>query len=111
MDKSLLMFHGGVRSAVKTLVDGNEHTLYFKARTPNEIALFTGAESRFTDDAKGDIARQEHRAKFIADSLCDEAGNPLMTLADAMLIPATLKPEICSMVLAGSNRPGEAGKV
>lgn len=110
MDKSLLMVRGGVRSAKKVLSDGNEHTLYFQARMPNEIAVFMGAERRFTEDEAGDLAREKARARFIASSLCDESGQPLMTLDEAMAIPQTLKPEICAMVVLGSNQPGEAGK-
>lgn len=110
MDKSLLMFHGGVRSAVRKLADGNEHTLHFKAKTPSEVTAFLGAERRFTDDAAGDKARDKHRAAFICASLCDESGELLMTEAEAMLIPATLKPQLCQMVVDESNQPGEAGK-
>jgi hypothetical protein len=110
MDKSLLMFRGGVRSAKKELADGQEHTLYYLAKTPNEIAVFLGAQSRFTNDEKGDLARQKMRAEFIASSLCDEEGAPLMTKDEAMLIPATLKPELCELIVVGSNNIGDAGK-
>lgn len=108
MDKSLLMFRGGVRSVVKTLADGNEHTLYYKARTPNELAAYFGAESTFEDGEKGNVARQKHRAKFIAESLCTEDGAPLMTLAEAELIPGSLKAEICGFIVSGSNEAGVA---
>jgi len=104
------LFRGGVRSATKTLADGKEHTLYYKARTPNEVAVFVGAQQRFAGDEAGDLARQDHRARFIADSLCHEDGSPLMTEDEAKLIPATLKPEICEMVVRGSNEIGDAGK-
>lgn len=110
MDKALLMFRGGVRSAVKKLSDGQEHTLYYRAKTPDEIAVFLGSQSRFTNDEAGDLARQKTRAKFIASSLCDEAGAPLLTEADAALIPATLKPELCEMIVVGSNEIGDVGK-
>lgn len=104
------MARGGILSAKKTLSDGNEHTIYFRAKTPAEVVAFSGAERRYADDDKGDLAREKARAKFIAESLCDEAGAPLLTEAEAMQIPATLKPELCGMVLTGSNAPGEAGK-
>lgn len=110
MDKSLLMFRAGVRSVVKTLADGNEHTLYYRARTPNELAAHFGAESAFTQDADGNVARQKHRARFIAAALCDEAGEPLMTPAEAENITGQLKAEICAFIVEGSNQPGEAGK-
>jgi hypothetical protein len=110
MDKSLLMFRGGVRSTVKRLADGNEHTLFYKAKTPDEIALFLGAQGRFTPDEAGDLARQKTRAKFIASSLCNEDGTLLMTEAEAALIPATLKPELCELIVIGSNDIGDAGK-
>lgn len=110
VDKSLLMFRGGVRSAKKTLADGQEHTLYYKARTPNELAAYFGAESSFANDAEGNVARQKARAKFIASSLCTEDGEPLMTLAEAEMVLGSLKAEICNMIVAGSNDAGDAGK-
>lgn len=106
MDKALLLYRGGVRSVVRTLADGAEHTLYYKARTPNELAVYFGAESTFGDDEKGNLARQKARARFIADSLCTEDGEPLLTLAEAELVPGTLKAEICQFVIAGSNEAG-----
>jgi hypothetical protein len=111
MDKSLFMFRGGVRTITKKLADGTEHTIYYKAKTPNEIALFLGAEGRVPNDEKGDLLRQEIRANFIADSLCNEDGSLLMTRADALLIPSTLKPEICQFIVTGSNEIGDAGNV
>ncbi len=110
VDKSLLMFRGGIRTATKKLADGNEHQLHYKAKTPDEIAVFLGAQGRFTQDEAGDLARQRTRAKFIASSLCNEDGTPLMTEAEAMLIPATLKPELCELIVVGSNEIGDAGK-
>ena len=109
MDKSLLMFRGGVRTATKKLADGQEHTLYYKAKTPNEISVFLGGQQRFPDDEAGDLARQVSRAKFIASSLCNEDGTPLMTESEAQLIPTTLKPQLCEMIVLGSNEIGEAG--
>jgi hypothetical protein len=118
--KSLLMFRGGVRSATKALNTGKvdaegkpvteEHTLYYKARTPNELAAHFGAESAFTNDEAGSVARQKHRAKFIAASMCDEAGQSLMTTAEAELILGSLKAEIVNMIVVGSNESGDAGK-
>lgn len=110
MDKALLMFRGGVRSTVKKLADGQEHTLHYLAKTPDEIAVFLGSQGRFTNDEAGDLARQKTRAKFIASSLCDESGAALMTEAEAALIPATLKPDLCEMIVIGSNEIGDAGK-
>jgi hypothetical protein len=108
--KSLLMFHGGIRSAKKTLVDGEEHTLYFKAKTPAEITAFVGSQQRLKDNEEGDKLRQKQRAEFIASSMCDEDGKLEFTVEEAMLIPATLKPELCQMILVESNTPGESGK-
>jgi len=106
MDKALLLFRGGVRSVVRTLSDGAEHTLYYKARTPNELAAYFGAESSFSDDEKGNVARQKARARLIAESLCTEDGQALLTLAEAELVPGTLKAEICQFIIAGSNEAG-----
>lgn len=110
VDKALLLFRGGLRSGKKKLADGNEHTLHFKAKTPEEIALFLGAQNRVPDDEAGDLFRQELRAKFIATALCNEDGSILLTLPEARLIPATLKPQLCAMILTGSDEIGEAGK-
>lgn len=111
MDKSLLMYRGGVRATQKTLADGKEHTLHFKARTPSEVAQYLAAEARFENTDVGVRAREKMRADFIADSLCTETGEPLMTASEALLIPATLKPEICMLVVQGSSELGtDAGK-
>lgn len=111
MDKSLLLFRGGVRSTVKKLSDGQEHTLYYKARTPNELAAYLGAERRgFGDNKEGDIQRQKMRAQFIAESLCNEDGTTLLTVAEAELIPNTLKPEICQFIVEGSEELGDTKK-
>jgi hypothetical protein len=111
MDKSLLMVRGGVRCVKKTLADGKEHDIFYKARTPNEIALYLGAESRVPNDENGDLMRQKSRAQFIADSLCNEDGSVLMSLDEALMVPATLKPELCRLIVQGSNEIGEAGNV
>lgn len=111
MDKSLLFAPTGIRSEEKTLADGNKHKLYFKALTPNQIALFFGAQGRFSDDEPSDIARETHRARFIADALVNEDGTPLLTFIEAQNIPRTLKPELIAMILKGSQEIGEAGKV
>lgn len=112
LDKSALMVSvGAVLSDVKTLADGKEHTLYFKAKSTTEVATFLGAERRDKDETEADdLAREGRRAKFIATSLCEEDGSVVMTLDEAMQIPATLKPELCQMIVAGSNKPAGAGK-
>jgi hypothetical protein len=110
VDKALLLFRGGVRTATKTLSDGQDHQIFYKAKTPDEIAVFLGAQSRFTPDKAGDLMRQKTRAEFIASSLCNEDGSPLMTDAEAQMIPATLKVELGEMIVRGSNEIGDAGK-
>jgi hypothetical protein len=110
MDKSLLMFRGGVRSVVHKL-GGAEHKLHFKAKTPNEIATFLGAERRYPQDEAGDLAREKNRAAFIAASLCDESGELLMTADEAVQIPLTTKAELCALIYQGSNQAGDAGNV
>lgn len=122
--KSLLMFRGGVRSVEKELATGatkitedgktvpvtEKHKLYYKAKTPNELAAHFGAEGAFTNDEAGAVARQKHRARFIASSMCDEAGETLMTVQEAEMILGTLKAEIVNMIVTGSNESGDAGK-
>lgn len=109
-DKSLLLFSAGIRAVKKTLVDGNEHTLHFRVKTPQEITMFLGSERRYAEDYEGDLMRDKKRAEFITSSMCDEAGDPLLTLEQAMQIPSTLKPELCQMIVTGSNTPGTTGK-
>lgn len=106
MDKALLFYRGGIRSAEVKLADDAMHRLHYKARTPNELAAYFGGEHALGEDEKGNVARQKHRAKFIADSLCNEDGTPLLTLAEAELIPGSLKGEICALVISGSNESG-----
>lgn len=98
------MSRGGILSAEKTLGDGKEHRLFFRAKTPMEVSVFSGAELRWQNT--GDEAmreREKRRAAFIASSLCDESGSPLMSEEEALQIPSTLKPELCSMVIKGSS--------
>lgn len=110
MDKSLLMFQqGGIRCVQKVLGD-SEQTLYFKARNPSQIAAYYSAERRFPDTEAGDIGRDKMRAEFIAGSLCDESGAPLLTAEEAQMIPIPLRVELCLMITSESNRPGDPGK-
>jgi hypothetical protein len=110
MDKALLLFRPGIRSFKKKLVDGQEHTMFYRAKTPDEIALYVGAMNRVSEDEAGDIARQTLRARFIATALCNEDGSPLMSEEEARLIPSTLKPELCTAIMEGSNEIGDLGK-
>lgn len=104
------MFRGGVRSFVKKYEDDTEETFHYKARTPEELAAHFGALQAFTPDAPGAVARQAHLAKFIAASMCDEAGNPVITAAEAAKLTATNKAEIANLIATGSNESGDAGK-
>ncbi len=104
------MFRGGVRSVTKTLADGKEHPLYYKARTPTEVAACRGAIASFTSDEAGYIARDKYLGKFLANSMCNEDGSPLFTLDEAMQVPDNLKVELCLLIVEGSNEVGDAGK-
>lgn len=107
---SRLLFRGGVRAFAKVYEDGTSETFHYKARTPNELAAFSGAENVLGTDAEGAVKRQKLRAKFIAESLCDESGEPVVTAAEAEKIPAPTKVELCQLILDGSNEVGDAGK-
>lgn len=109
IDKNSLMFRGGIKSAKKNLSDGKEHTIFFKSRTPDEIAVFVGKQQRNADDTAGDLSRQKQRAEFISNSLCNEDGTQLMTVEEAQLIPMSLKAQICEMVINGSSEIGDLG--
>ena len=109
VDKTRLLFRGGLRTFTKTYEDATVETFHYKARTPNELAAHFGAENALKDDAEGGVARQRLRAKLIATSLCTESGEPLLTASEAELIPGSLKAEICNLIAIGSNDVGDAG--
>lgn len=110
MDKSRLLFRGGIRSFSKTYEDGTSETFHYKARTPNELAAHFGALATFGENAEGFVSRQKHLAKFIADSICDETGAAQFTAKEAENILASTKAEIVSLIVVGSNEVGDAGK-
>lgn len=103
-------FRSGVRSAERKM-DGQLVTLHFKAKTPNELALFMAAESR-TKDAGDDasvLAREQHRAAFVASSLCDEAGKLIFTNAEQVQqVPPLMKMELAYMIVQESNKTDSA---
>lgn len=111
MDKSLLMYRAGVRSTKRTLADGKEHDIFYKAATPSAVALFVAAQSRANgkNDDESVSAWQKKQAEFIAAHLCNDDGSALMTVDEAMNIPATLKPELCWLIVSGSNEAGDTG--
>jgi hypothetical protein len=110
VDKSRLLFRGGIRSFSKNYEDGSSETFFYKARTPNELAAHFGALAAFAENADGFVARQKHLAKFIAESICDETGEPQFSAKEAESILAPTKAEIVSLVVVGSNEIGDAGK-
>jgi hypothetical protein len=115
-DTSLFTFRSGIREVKRKLGDGQEHTLYFRAKTPSELALFMGAEKRYPETDAGDILRETTRAEFIATSLCDEAGELLFRSKgekgnekpDPQLIPPLMKLELSFMIMQESNRSDAA---
>lgn len=109
IDKSLLMFRGGLRSFKKTL-EGSEREFFYKARTPAEVAACRGAIAGSSNDEGGFVARDKFLGKFIASSLCNEDGTALMTPAEAQNIPDTLKLELAILIVNGSTQVGDAGK-
>lgn len=113
MDKFLLMYRAGVRSTKCKLADGKEHDLFYRAATPNAVALFIAAQDRARGKNEPQTVEewQNAQAKFIAEHLCNEDGSPLMTEAEAKYVPTTLKPELCWLIVAGSNESGDAGNV
>lgn len=108
------MFRGGVRAFEKKLADadGVEHSFYYKARTPNELAAFAGTEAVFrAKETEADfVARAKSHARFLASSLCTESGDPLVTPQEAELIPAGLKLDLLAEIVKGSNEAGDAKK-
>ena len=81
---------------------------YLKARgLTGEIAAHFGAVQSLTKDGQtpeSAVAVQKEIAKFIAESLCNEDGTPLLTAAQAENIGPILKGELRTIVLDGSNK-------
>lgn len=78
--------------------------VHFYAKSPNEIAQYFGAQSRFDPTPEGDTARQDHRAEFIANSMVDDDGKtPMFTLAEAKLMPITMRPLFVNGIVEGSS--------
>lgn len=117
-DVALFTFRSGIREVKRKLGDGQEHSLYFKVKTPNELALYLGAEKRYPETAEGDLLREATRAEFVASSLCDEAGELLFASKaegkkaagkpDPQTIPPMMKMELAFMILTESNRSDAA---
>lgn len=109
LKKNFLIPTGGIKSSPFKCLDGVERTVHVKCKTQDEIVGFAGSLMRLPDDEKGDLKRQRVRAEFIANGLCDETGEPLMTADEAYLIPAMTKVEICELIIKLSNDIGDAG--
>lgn len=110
VDKSRLLFRGGIRNFRKTFEDGTDETFHYKARTPNELAAHFGSLAAFPETADGFVARQKHLAKFIADSICDEGGQPEFSAKEAEQMFPQLKAELANLIVVGSSEIGDAGK-
>jgi len=112
MDKAKLFAAPGgtVKSGSITLADGSKETLYYRTRTPNEIACFAGGERRYSQTEDGDLQREVARAGFVAAAFCNEDGTTLMSAQEAQGIPSLVKFDLCMMVVTGSSQIGDAGK-
>lgn len=100
---------GTIKEGELNLATGAQK-LFYRTRTPNEIACFAGAERRYSQSEEGDLQREVSRAAFVADSFCDEDGKPLMTKEEAQRVPTLVKFDLCMLVVTGSSTIGEAGK-
>jgi hypothetical protein len=103
----LLTQPGTIRAETRPFADGKEHTFHFKARSPNEIAAHFGAVQSVTKDGQTPetaIAAQKELAKFIAESLCNEDGTPLLSVAQAENIAPILKGELRAIIVDGSSK-------
>jgi hypothetical protein len=86
------------------------HRIFFKARTPDELALFYSRNARTPATTEGDLESVKLRREFIQASLCNEDGSQLMTMAQAKKLHLTLLPQLCSMICDGSSGVDEAKK-
>lgn len=107
MDKALFMAAPG--GTVKS-EEWEGHTIYFRTRTPNEIACFAGGERRYEQTQEGDLQREVARSAFVADALCNEDGSPLMTAQEAQSIPPLVKFELAMLIVTGSSKIGAETK-
>jgi hypothetical protein len=110
-----LLARGGVRAfklMLGTKAAPQERSIYFKAKSSQEIAVFLGAERRYPDNEQGDVLRERTRASFIATALCDEAGSLAFKSAEeAMALPNLVKLELCNSIVRESGRTdAELGK-
>jgi hypothetical protein len=115
MDASLLTFRGGVRSlGKKPLSDGNEHELFYKAMTPQEVATLSGAlanADKLEDGEARSRRLQTLNTKLILKHMCTEDGDPLFeSEQQAALVPETLKVELRNLIFTGSNSLTDSGK-
>jgi len=111
----LLTQPGTVRAETRPFGDGKDHTFHFRARAPNEIAAHFGAVQALTKDgqtAEAAVAVQKELARFIADSLCNEDGTPMLDAKKAEQIAPVLKNELRAIIVDGSSKTvSELGNV
>lgn len=107
MDPALLQYRGGVRSlGKKKLADGNEHELFYIARTPAEVSVLYGklaAADKIEDVEKRVAMVNRLETQYIAASMCQDDGSPLLTEEQAAKVPLTLKRELRDLISLGSN--------
>lgn len=109
--KHLLIASGDTKERSVKLADGEDHKLYFKQLTPDEIASFLGAVNRIPDTEKGDIERQKLQANLIALSMRNETGEPLMSKEEAGKVPVMMKLKLCSLIIECSGDIGDIKNV
>lgn len=113
MDPSLLMYRPGVRSlGKKKLADGGEHELFFEARTPEQMTEFLAeldALDKIEEPKKRRALTAKVQSEFLVATMRNQDGTPLLTFAEAMKIPITLKKELCGLIAKGSDDIADAG--
>lgn len=91
--------------------EGEKIKVFCYAKSPDEVAQYFGTQGRFSADEEGDSARQQHRAKFIADSMVEDDGKtPMFTEAEAKLIPITVRVLFVNGIIEASNTIDKAVK-
>lgn len=86
-----------------TMPDGTEEVLHFKQLTAKDLEKFNQERNSPDEDV-----RTEAQQRLIARCLCDEDGNPVMTIAESRQLSAAGVLSLLPAVLEVNRAPGKA---
>lgn len=103
MNKSRWLTQPGIRAETQTFADNQTETFHYRVRTPAELAAHFGALAALPQDGPGAVQAQALLTDFLAETLCDEAGAPILSKAEAALISPRLKNQLRDIIVTGSS--------